>query len=227
MGGNAINDFFDREADKISHPKRPLPQNKIDGTVIIFSALSSMIIGFALAFFLPSECVFLAGIAFFVLIIYSISLSGLPVIGNLLIAGLSGLAVLYGAMATNSICARAIFAGFIAGSIHLPREIFKDIEDIAGDNAVGRKTLPIIWNARYSGYLGALLCILAMIAIVIPYLSGSFGMSYMFIAFISFILCGMSAIFGGRGFHHTAQILLKLAMGIGILALWAEILLPT
>ena len=131
--------------------------------------------------------------------------------------------MIYGALAQNSLCEKAIWAAVIAGLIHLPREIFKDIEDMEGDRAIGRKTLPVVWNSRGSAYIGMGFCIIAMIAIVMPYVLKIFGSLYGSISSIAFVLCGVSAVFGIRGFPKSSQKFLKSAMVVGIVALWAEV----
>jgi len=222
-GGNAINDYFDIDIDRIAHPQRALPSGKISPNTALYVAIILMFIGLMFSFLLPLECILLAILAILTLVLYSYKLSGYPFIGNISIASLSMFAVFYGALAAGDICHKALWAGIIAGLIHLPREIFKDIQDSDGDRAGGKKTLPLVWNARSTGVLGFILCVIAMIAMEIPFVFNFFGIYYGGISAIAFILCGMSAIFGMRGFPRHAQILLKVAMITGLVALWAEV----
>ena len=221
-GGNAINDFFDVECDKISHPERVLPSGKISKKSALIFAVILFILGISISFVLPTICVIIAFAAAILLIFYSAVLSRIPLAGNLLIASLSAFAVFYGAFAVGPLCAKSIWAGIIAATIHLPREIFKDVQDSAGDIAAGRKTLPIVWDANKAGHLGAILCGLAMLVMVLPYLGGLFGQYYISVALIPFILCGMAAVFGWRGYPKTAQKFLKWSLAAGIVALLVE-----
>ncbi|MCD6595867.1 geranylgeranylglycerol-phosphate geranylgeranyltransferase [bacterium] len=224
-GGNAINDFFDIDCDKISHPSRPLPSGKISRKSALILSLVLMLLGILISFALPMKCRIIAIAASLLLILYSAVFSRMPLIGNISIASLSAFAVFYGAFAVGSLSTKSIWAGIIAGTIHLPREIFKDIQDSAGDSASGRKTLPIVWDTKKASYLGVFLCGLAMFVIVLPYLGGLFGEYYISVSFISFVLCGMAAVFGWRGYPKTAQKFLKWALAAGIIALWAESIL--
>ncbi len=219
--GNVFNDVFDADADRISHPKRPLAAGEIGKGAAIALSIAFFAAGIILAFFASTTHLIFAGAASVLLILYSLYFSRLPLVGNIIIAALAGAAILYGAVFTG-FCEKNIFAAILAFSLHLPREIFKDIQDIAGDRAAGRKTLPIAVGIKRSAVLAVALSVLAMIVIEIPFLSRIFGEYYDGVASISFILCGMAAIFGFRGFSKTAQNLLKYAMAAGILALFVE-----
>jgi 4-hydroxybenzoate polyprenyltransferase len=76
----------------------------------------------------------------------------MPLIGNLVIALLTGLSVfiiaVYYQENVHLITTYAVYAF----SINLVREIIKDMEDIRGDMRFGSKTLPIIWGFRKTKY---------------------------------------------------------------------------
>ncbi len=223
-GGNAVNDALDREADKVSHPERPVVSGRVSPRQAgIFGAVL-MTAGVAVSFYLGEFPALIAFGAAALLVIYSGVLSRLALIGNLTISFLSAVAVVFGAIAGGRMCPRAIWAGLIAGAIHLPREIFKDVQDYEGDLAAGRKTLPVVWGKKKASYFACALSAAAMLMIVLPYLAGVFGDYYISAAFVPFALCGIAAIFGGRGYPHTAQKYLKLAMAFGIAALFVEYL---
>ena len=90
--------------------------------------------------------------AAFLLWLYSNQLKRLPLVGNLVIAALSGLAVwtvsLHFPQNHLLVYTYAIFAF----AISLLREIVKDMEDMQGDESFGCKTLPILLGIRYTKF---------------------------------------------------------------------------
>ena len=87
------------------------------------------------------------GCAFF-LWLYSNALKRLPIIGNFMVAFLTGLSILIVNLLyppwSILACLYALFAFFIT----LVREIIKDLEDLKGDNTFGCRTLPIVYGIR-------------------------------------------------------------------------------
>src|SRR5437879_13919630 len=85
-GGNALNDLYDRETDRVNHPERPLPAGKLT----VASAKGFMVIAFALAAILA---VFATVWALAVVIVnitlmfsYEVTLKARGAPGNLVIA---------------------------------------------------------------------------------------------------------------------------------------------
>lgn len=117
-----------------------------------------------------------------VLFLYNISLKKLPLIGNLVIGILCGLAVYTpfflesSALYQLSLESRDIyesvrltilgFAGFALLS-NLIREIIKDQEDVIGDSATGHRTLALLLGQKYTSYVTISLCIVLGIAIYV------------------------------------------------------------
>lgn len=226
-GGNLFNDARDIVSDSIAHPERPIAAGKIPVSAAVVVGVALMAVGFSVALVSLSEwAVFIVGVAVALLIVYSLVLSGIPLVGNLTIAFVSGLAVIFGAIAVGRVCGKAIWAAIIAAHIHLPREIFKDVQDVDGDRAAGRKTLPIVAGRRKASYMGVVACLLAMFAILLSYLVGVFSDYFFAASFVPFALIGMAAVFGGRGYPQTAQKYLKYAMVFGIFALGIEAFVP-
>ena len=222
-GGNALNDAYDAAADAVSHPHRPIPSGRLSAQAALAGGAAMMLAGIALAAVVGKMHVTVAAAAAVALWLYSEWLSATPLLGNALIAALSGLAVIYGALACG-FCRRAVWAALLAAAVSLPREIFKDIQDVDGDAAAGRRTLPVVLGRSRALRIAAATAFAAMAVIVAPYLLGVYGEFYGGAAVIPFVLCGMGAVFGWRGYPKTAQKLLKAALAAGIAALWVEAL---
>ncbi len=221
-GGNLFNDAVDIPVDRISHPERPAAAGKLSKSACLWGAGILFSGGIAVSLYLPTSALIVAVVAVAALVLYSLVLVRLPLIGNFVIAGLSALAAIFGALASCSVCTKTVWMAVIAGLLHLPREIFKDVQDYDGDLAVGRKTLPILLGKQKSSHFAVGACAVAMIAIVAPYLGGVFSDYYLSAAFVPFVLVGVAAVFGERGYPHTAQKYLKFAMLFGLVALFVE-----
>ena len=81
-GGNAINDYFDREIDAINRPERPIPRGAISprATVVFSGGLFVSAIGLTLL--LPPLAIAIAVINLLALIVYTELFKGLPGVGN-------------------------------------------------------------------------------------------------------------------------------------------------
>ena len=141
---NAINDVFDLEIDRVNRPDRPLPS----GTVTVGTARAVWVAGSALGIGLGAllSAVHLGLALFSVLLLYGYSarLKRTPLVGNLAVALVLALALLYGGLAVAAMGGVLLLgAGFAAGTT-LAREVAKDIEDAVGDAAEGARTLPLV-----------------------------------------------------------------------------------
>ncbi len=223
--GNILNDIFDVEIDKYAHPQRPLPAGEMSKTAatvasIVFWAIAIVIS----AIFLSPNSVFVVLLAFFLLALYSTVLSRTVLVGNLVVALLCGVAVVFGAYATTDydMCSRALWAGLIATAVHFPREIFKDIEDAAADKRFSRASFAISFGEKFALKLGAFFCLVAMFVMELPFMLGTFSPIYGGASIFAFCLCGLSAAMAFKGYASRSQRLLKIALIAGLVALFAE-----
>jgi geranylgeranylglycerol-phosphate geranylgeranyltransferase len=141
-GGNVLNDLLDVEGDRTNHPERPL----VTGAVSVAGA-RSLTVGLFVAGVLVAVPVVLRepavglilAVAVAALLGYELALKARGLVGNLVVALLTGLVFLYGGAAVGDWLVVAPFAA-MAFLATLSREVIKDMEDVAGD--VGRSTLP-------------------------------------------------------------------------------------
>lgn len=214
--GYVINDYFDTKTDLVNHPGKvivgkSIPRRTAMGFHIVFNILG-VGIGAYIAFlvrmpFLIFIFVIVTGLLWF----YSTTYKRQFLIGNLIVALLTALVPLmvilfeipllnraYGQILleynTNLNLVIAWVGGFsfFAFITTLTREIIKDIEDFEGDNAYGRKTMPIMLGVRNSKWVVIGLSTLTVSALVIVffrYLKDIITLIYMSVAlFLPFIL---------------------------------------
>ena len=178
--GNAINDYFDREIDRINQPNRAIPRGAVSPrgalafSVVLFAA------AVALAVTLPLAAIVIAGINLVALVAYTEFFKGLPGLGNALVAYLVGSTFLFGAAAVGEI-GPAVVLAVLAAIATLTREIVKDVEDVAGDREEGLNTLPIAIGERRALQVAAALLIVGVLASPVPYALGYFGVAYLLV----------------------------------------------
>ena len=145
-GGNALNDLCGITEDRINKPHRPLPSGRLSPGIARIEMGIFLLAGILLALPLtnasPRHCPHCHRKC---LTLYNAYLKRVPLIGNLTVSALGGLAFLYGGAAVQVMSAPWIIAGF-AFLFHLGRELLKDLEDSAGDRQLSGGTVPISWG---------------------------------------------------------------------------------
>lgn len=89
MGGNSLNDYLDRDLDKLAHPERPLPSGKIKPQTAKNISIATFIIACAVSVFLGLVPFIITIVAAAVMIAYELKTKKLGLIGNLSIAWLT------------------------------------------------------------------------------------------------------------------------------------------
>ena len=133
-GGNALNDYNDRESDKENHPNRPIPAGLINADeALVYSrillSVGLLIVLFGLANKLPF---IIALIGTVTLISYENNLKALGLSGNMAVGFMSGAVFLYAGMVVNDPGPTLWMFG-LAFLATVAREIVKDIQDLEGD----------------------------------------------------------------------------------------------
>ena len=223
-GANAANDYFDINADSISHPERVLPKGMLTRHEAMIFAIVAKIAGLILAFTIGPRMAIFAFWAIALLWGYSLWLSGTPLVGNFVISVLCGSALIYGALPSGVVSAKTVWAAIIAAAINFPREILKDVSDIEGDRKAGRATFPNKFGIRKAVNVAVICAIFAQMVILIPYAVGIYSQSYLAAAFFASMMMWFGIIYAVRGYPEQGQRFLKVAMVLGVLALAIEVI---
>jgi geranylgeranylglycerol-phosphate geranylgeranyltransferase len=175
--GNAVNDYFDRDIDEINRPDRPIPRGAVSphGAVIYAGALFVGAVGAALT--LPPLAIAIAVVNLLALLAYTELFKGTPGVGNVVVAYLTGSTFLFGGAAVGRPW-ESVVLFVLAALATLTREIVKDVEDVAGDREEGLRTLPIVIGAERALKIGLIVLVVAVLASVVPYYQGTFGIGY-------------------------------------------------
>ena len=222
-GGNAINDYFDVNADKINRPDRPLPR----GTITLKEARTIWMCtsgtGLALSALLGVWNLLLAAVWVGGLFVYSRQLKGTVLVGNVTVAFMTGMAFPFGALVVGR-PGLGLFPGLFAFLANLAREILKDVEDVDGDATVNVVTLPVK-HGEGAGLLAATIVLAVLVLFtILPVMVGVYN--YAYLLFVLVVDAGLA--FVGVSFWYNAtlsnlrrlSVILKVCMVGGLLAIF-------
>lgn len=212
--GDAINDYFDREIDKVNAPKRPIPSGRMSPKRAFAYFWILSIIGLALAYFVGTYYLAIAAFNWLVATAYPWKAKKIPIIKNIFVAYLAASAFLAAGFITGfAVPLPLLFLVAIAFVVTLGREIVKDLEDIKGDTQAGVKTLPTLIGEKPAKAAAYVLVALSCIALLLPLYLHLFSFYYLAGAIPAILVCSYSA----TRKPHTAQKALKLAMYLAMI----------
>ena len=213
--GNSLNDYFDREIDKIAHPKRPIPAGIVRPNDAFMLSIAFFGVAFALSVFVNPWSLIIVLISIGVMLGYELMLKAEGFAGNLAISWLTGGLFLFGGAAVEEIELAWILA-LLAFLATLGREVVKDIQDLEGDKGV-RKTLPMRIGARKASALGSGAFLAAVAVSPVPYLLELLSVWYVPVVAVAdgvFIYCAWTHFRSPEKGQKTA----KMAMLIALIA---------
>ena len=220
--GNAINDWCDKNIDKVNRPNRPLPKESLKPSSAILFAATTCIIGVVFSILVSPVHFFITIFISAFLIIYSFWLKNSILYGNFLIGLLSSATFPFGALAIGEIH-RSWIPAFFAMFFHIGREIIKDIEDIQGDQLQGLKTLPIKFGLPVAKKIALLIFLILSLFTLWPFFTEIYGpiylgvvLTYNALVFYALYLFICTHINFANG--HIGRIL-KVAMFVGLTAI--------
>lgn len=225
IGGaaNAINDYFDVEIDRVNRPDRPLPRGAVTPRVAVIVWLTLSAVGISLNLFLHSPAPEIAGAAVAGLFAYSAIFKRTMLLGNLLVAGMTALAFIYGAIVAGN-PEQALFPALFAFLLNLGREILKDIEDMRGDRAGNAGTLPIKKGVPAALGLATGSFVLLIGSTLVPFLSGAAGTLYLTLVGVvdAVLIVVLVSAWMDHGPANLARMntVLKAEMILGLIALY-------
>jgi geranylgeranylglycerol-phosphate geranylgeranyltransferase len=222
--GNVINDIFDINGDKINHPARPLPLGAISlnsALIFYYILISASVI---LSVFISDINLIINLAAVILLYLYSFRLKQIVLLGNIVIASLTGLAFIYGGIAVNNFY-YSIIPALFAFLINLIREIVKDMEDSEGDLSEGISSFAATFGLKTAKNFIIVLSIFLIIFTALPYIYGNYGKYYLavilllFIPLLIYFLLSLNKDDSQKNLNKLSFIL-KLDMIFGLIALY-------
>ncbi len=222
--GNIINDINDIETDKINKPFRPLASGKITireayGLYILFVFISILF-----SFLLNEIASVIVLFSILLLFIYSKYLKRIPILGNIIVAFLTGLVFIFGGVVVNNPVA-AIVPAVFAFLINLIREIVKDMEDVEGDIKTGVITFPIKLGFHKSKILTLIITVSLLLYTMYPFLTQLYRIEYFIVVMVivnPILVYCLKILFedpSQKSLKQTSN-LLKLSMVFGLIAIY-------
>lgn len=181
--GNIINDIYDIETDKISHPERVLVLGSISKKAALNEYRLLNLIAILISSRVSNLLLLIVLASVLLLFIYSYGLKKLPLIGNIIVALLTGLAFIYGGFTSGNPYV-AIVPAIFAFLINLIREIVKDIQDIEGDSKINLKTFPIKYGVETSKRFITIISIILVLFTFYPFVKELYKIEYFIIVMI-------------------------------------------
>ncbi len=163
MGAFALNDYLDRESDRINNRvDRPLVRGDISERAVIRLIMFAYVVSVGVGMFILPDTAAYVLLGFAVLsILYNTILKHYPLIGNIYIGSCMGIPFIFGNLVLSEVIHPSNISLFLIGVVFgTAREILKDIQDMKGDAKMGSRTLPIAVGVKPSMYISILLILL-------------------------------------------------------------------
>lgn len=183
-GGNALNDLFDVDVDRINRPNRPLVSGRLSAGQAKYFYIACTLGGLVISAVVNLPTFLIAVAASALVFLYSYKLKRTIFIGNFVVALVTGLAFIYGGAAVRNfydVYPAAVFA-FLANLI---REIIKDAEDVKGDGEAGVRTIATRYGTRVSTGIS-----IALTAVLLFVAWGAFQTGILPVQFLA--VCGLT-----------------------------------
>jgi geranylgeranylglycerol-phosphate geranylgeranyltransferase len=184
---NALNDYYDREIDRVNHPERPIPSGKVSPKSALIFASTGFIVSIGFAFWLSFYIGFIGlGLVLAALLIqlgYDLKVKKTKAVGNIFVGFQTVLAFLFGGFVVGNLNPVAFMASasFLAITA---REVVKDVEDIEGD--VDKVSLPKMIGVRKANFLALALVFIAIaLSVAAFYPLAIFGWEYFAVVLVA------------------------------------------
>lgn len=222
--GNIINDFYDVEIDKISHPERPMAKGELKSKNALITYTFLNLIALIISLIISPVVFGIVASTIMLLYLYSRLIKRIPILGNFLIAWLTGMVFIFGGIVVNNVEASIIPALF-ALLINFIREIVKDIQDINGDLSAGIVTLPAKYGIDKAIAVIIILSITLIMLTLHPFIFGYYKIEYFVLVMIvvnPLLVYFLISVYKNRSEENLKKMssILKLNMVIGLLAIY-------
>ena len=142
--GYIVNDLQDIKIDVINKVNRPLARNALTVKKCKIFNWIFVLLGCYFSLYLNIiAMVVLYCVLLPMLYLYNFYLKKIPIIGNLIIAFLLSMVLIFTELSLNNTYLQTIMLSALSFGINLIREIIKDIKDYDGDKTFNIKTIPI------------------------------------------------------------------------------------
>jgi geranylgeranylglycerol-phosphate geranylgeranyltransferase len=188
-GSMPLNDYFDRDVDLISHPKRPIPSQRLNPKETLWFSLFLLFLAAVFSLFISWLCFSIILISIGFLYCYEVFFKNQGFIGNLFVAFLSSMSFTFGGIAVGNPFA-SLLLSLLTFFLFTGRELLKDVEDVKGDRFT-RRTLPMKIGEKKSIIVASFFLLTVIFLSPLPYLLHQLGIWY----FITILFVDLLAIY--------------------------------
>ena len=218
---NALNDRLDVATDSINRPGRPIPSGRLTTRAAGWAAFVCGLAALALAVAVAPRAVALVFVWLVLMALYSSALKGVPLAGNVVVSLVASTPFLMGGFTQGSYRLSLVPCA-LAFLVHLAREIVKDVEDAAGDEAAGVRTLAVRRGAAMSFAVARGVVVILMGLAALPFGYGIYGWGYAAVVVVIDVvlvrlLLSMTTNSEAAGLRRSSATL-KLVMALGLVA---------
>ncbi|MDX1438731.1 MAG: geranylgeranylglycerol-phosphate geranylgeranyltransferase [Rubricoccaceae bacterium] len=179
--GNVVNDLYDVDIDRVNRPERPIPSGEVSLRTARTMWITLTLLGLLVALWVSLIHLCIAFVSAVLLWTYSAKLKRIPAVGNLTVALILGIAVLYGGLVPEDIEAVPVLVGALFAFLTtLAREIAKDLEDVEGDVMYDARTIPVVFGQKTA--VRSVLALILATLFLLP-LSAMFGFDPAFVGY--------------------------------------------
>ncbi|MFL7838471.1 MAG: geranylgeranylglycerol-phosphate geranylgeranyltransferase [Candidatus Promineifilaceae bacterium] len=181
--GNAWNDYQDIEIDKINQPNRPLPSGQVSPELVKRYSFVTATLAVLISAFINPTAFVITLVANILLFIYSWKLKSTVLFGNLIVALVSAMSVVFGGVAAGNPRPTLWLFVIIFVAI-LGREVLKTMADYDGDLSENVRTISTVWGKRAARVVFYILALAALVMMLLPYILEVYKPIYGYIIFI-------------------------------------------
>jgi len=221
---NAINDYYDRNIDKINEPNRAIPSGAVKPSQALVYAAAFSVIGLIAAIFTSVPNLIIAVIAWFLFTYYATKGKRAGFLGNIVVSTCIALPFLYGGFAVGVDTNLTLLLMFTAMAFFstLGREVTKGIVDAHGDQLQGVKTIAVLYGSRNAAITATVFYLATVAMSTLPFLLNQISMWYLpfvILADAGFMFTTMSLLRNNsRDNARRVKKLARIWMVIGLLA---------
>lgn len=215
--GNTMNDYTDRDIDKIAHKERPIPHEDVTPKNALILSISLIILSLISSLFINIFCFLIALLAVFLEIGYATFIHKKALGKNFTISILVALLFIYGGAAVNQpLAMELLILAMLSFIINMAREVIKDVEDVKADIVYGRKTLPIRKDIKTAKIFTFSFLIIGIVLSPMPYFFGNLSQAYLPIVAIADVVFLYSII--EIPLPNLAKNSIKIGMSVALIA---------
>lgn len=178
MSGNAINDVYDLEADRVNKPDRPLPRGDLTvhqaQLISLVLSASAVIVGYAI----NTNCFLISLLYSLIFYLYAMWLKPIGFLGNVVVSSGTGVSLIFGALTVDWVNQLTLVFALCAFILNLGREVAKGVEDIQGDKVRNVRTVAIQYGVHAAGNLVVLSYAILLPISLFPFAVGYAGIGY-------------------------------------------------